>query len=66
MPEPAAVIGVFYPDEPDGQGLTAQTMATIDPEAGVRFLTLTNHFYSGAAPLARAAASTRASSRRRT
>ena len=52
VPEPSAVIGVFYPDEPDGQGLTAKTMATIDPEAGVRFLTLTNHFYSGAAPLA--------------
>jgi hypothetical protein len=27
-------------------------MPTIDPRAGVRFLTLTNHFYSGAAPLA--------------
>jgi hypothetical protein len=47
-----SVVGVFYPDEPDGQGLTAKTMPTIDPAAGVRFLTLTNHFYSGAAPLA--------------
>ncbi|MET0938241.1 MAG: hypothetical protein ABWY51_03340 [Gaiellaceae bacterium] len=52
VPDAESVIGVFYPDEPDGQGLTAKTMATIDPEAGVRFLTLTNHFYSGAAPLA--------------
>ena len=51
VPEPGSVIGVFYPDEPDGQGLTAKTMATIDPSHGVRFLTLTNHFYSWAAPL---------------
>ena len=51
MPDPGSVIGVFYPDEPDGQGLTAKTMATIDPSHGVRFLTLTNHFYSWAAPL---------------
>lgn len=49
--DPGSVVGVFYPDEPDGQGLTAKTMPTIDPAAGVRFLTLTNHFYSGAAPL---------------
>ena len=52
VPDPGAVVGVFYPDEPDGQGLTAKTMPTIDPSHGVRFLTLTNHFYSGAAPLA--------------
>jgi hypothetical protein len=52
VPEPGSVLGVFYPDEPDGRGLTAKTMATIDPQAGVRFLTLSNHFYSGAAPLA--------------
>jgi hypothetical protein len=51
IPDPSAVIGVFYPDEPDGQGLTAKTMPTIDPRHGVRFLTLTNHFYSWAAPL---------------
>jgi hypothetical protein len=50
--DPASVIGVFYPDEPDGRGLTAKTMATIDPKTGVRFLTFTNHFFSGAAPLA--------------
>jgi hypothetical protein len=52
VPVPGSVIGVFYPDEPEGHGLTAQTMPTIDPKTGVRFLTLTNHFYSGAAPLA--------------
>jgi hypothetical protein len=51
IPDPGAVVGVFYPDEPDGQGLTAKTMPTIDPSHGVRFLTLTNHFYSWAAPL---------------
>jgi hypothetical protein len=51
IPDPGAVVGVFYPDEPDGQGLTAETMPTIDPSHGVRFLTLTNHFYSWAAPL---------------
>ena len=52
IPDPGAVVGVFYPDEPDAQGLTAKTMPAIDPSHGVRFLTLTNHFYSGAAPLA--------------
>ena len=52
VPDAGAVVGVFYPDEPDGRGLTAKTMPTIDPSHGVRFLTLTNHFYSGAAPLA--------------
>jgi hypothetical protein len=52
VPHPGAVVGVFYPDEPDGRGLTAKTMPTIGPRAGVRFLTLTSHFYSGAAPLA--------------
>jgi hypothetical protein len=51
IPDHSAVVGVFYPDEPDGQGLTAKTMPTIDPSHGVRFLTLTNHFYSWAAPL---------------
>ena len=52
VPDPRSVVGVFYPDEADGRGLTAETMATIPQGAGVRFLTLTNHFYSGAAPLA--------------
>ena len=51
VPDRNAVIGVFYPDEPDGQGLTAETMPTIQRSAGVRFLTLTSHFYSWAAPL---------------
>ena len=51
IPADGPVVGVFYPDEPDGQGLTAETMPTIAPEHGVRFLTLTNHFYSGADPL---------------
>ena len=51
IPDSNAVIGVFYPDEPDGQGLTAKTMPTIERREGVRFLTLTNHFYSWAAPL---------------
>jgi hypothetical protein len=44
------LIGWFYPDEADGRGLDAATLPA-PPEAGVRFLTLTNHFYSGAAPL---------------
>ncbi len=47
------LVGFFYPDEPDGLGLTA---AQLPPRptgsAGqLAFLTLTNHFYSGAAPL---------------
>jgi hypothetical protein len=42
------VIGTNYPDEPDGHGITG---ATLPPVSGLRFLTLTNHFYSGAAPL---------------
>jgi hypothetical protein len=49
VPDRGSVIGVFYPDEPDGKGLT---LGTIPQSAGVRFLTLTSHFYSGAAPLA--------------
>jgi hypothetical protein len=44
------LIGWFYPDEADGRGLDAATLPA-PPEGGVRFLTLTNHFYSGAAPL---------------
>ena len=44
------LIGWFYPDEADGRGLTAASMP--DPAgAGVSFLTLTGHFYSGSAPL---------------
>jgi hypothetical protein len=47
-------VGWFYPDEADGIGATGDTLAfaPAGPEQGrVRFLTLTNHFYSGAAPL---------------
>jgi hypothetical protein len=46
----AGLVGWFYPDEADGRGLDAATLPA-PPEGGVRFLTLTNHFYSGAAPL---------------
>jgi len=42
------VIGTNLPDEPDGHGITG---ATLPSGTGVRFLTLTNHFFSGAAPL---------------
>jgi len=46
-------IGTFYPDEADGHDLTGAKLPHPPPGgAGVRFLTLTNHFYSGAAPLA--------------
>lgn len=44
------LVGWFYPDEADGRGLTAASLST-PPVGGVRFLTLTNHFFSGAAPL---------------
>ena len=46
------LLGFFYPDEADARGLTGSTLPP--PPAGtegVSFLTLTNHFYSGAAPL---------------
>jgi hypothetical protein len=42
------VIGTNLPDEADGHGITG---ASLPGGTGVRFLTLTNHFYSGAAPL---------------
>jgi hypothetical protein len=43
----------FLPDEADGHGLTGDTLPAPPPDApDVRFLTLTSHFYSGAAPLA--------------
>ena len=32
IPDPGAVVGVFYPDEPDGQGLTAKDDAHDRPE----------------------------------
>jgi hypothetical protein len=44
------LIGWFYPDEADGRGLTAASMPN-PAGAGVSFLTLTGHFYSGSAPL---------------
>jgi hypothetical protein len=43
------LLGWFYPDEADGRGLTADTLPPAG--AGLRFLTVTSHFYSGAAPL---------------
>jgi hypothetical protein len=48
------LIGYFHPDEADGLGLTAETLPEppAGAEDGVRFLTLTNHFYSGVTPLA--------------
>ena len=46
------MIGTFYPDEPDAHGTTGAELPDLPSNAGVRFLTLTNHFYSGAAPLA--------------
>ena len=42
-----SLIGWFYPDEADARGLT-----TLAPSgAGLHLLTLTQHFFSGAAPL---------------
>jgi hypothetical protein len=46
----AGVIGWFQPDEADGRGLDGAALPSTVPE-GLRFLTLTNHFWSGAAPL---------------
>jgi hypothetical protein len=48
------LVGYFLPDEPDGLGMTAEQLPPKPSgRAGqVAFLTLTNHFYSGAAPLA--------------
>jgi hypothetical protein len=42
------VIGTNLPDEPDGHGITG---ASLPDGSGLRFLTLTNHFYSAAASL---------------
>jgi hypothetical protein len=44
------LLGWFYPDEADARGYTGATLPTQPP--GIRFLTLTAHFFSGAAPLA--------------
>jgi hypothetical protein len=43
------LLGWFYPDEADARGLTGDSLPALP--AGVRFLTLTAHFASGAAPL---------------
>jgi hypothetical protein len=51
VPPGGDVIGVFYPDEPDAKDMTGSTLPEIDPGSGIRFLTLSNHFYSGAAAL---------------
>ncbi len=47
-PGAAGAIGSYYPDEADGHGYTG---ASLPAAQGLRFLTLTNHFYSAAAPL---------------
>jgi hypothetical protein len=49
------VIGWYYPDEADLKGMTGATLPvfpTLEATARLRVLTLTNHFYSQAAPLA--------------
>lgn len=49
-----AVIGWFYPDEADARQITARTLPAVPPTSvvgRVSFLTLSNHFYSRAAPL---------------
>jgi hypothetical protein len=47
-------VGTFFPDEADGHHLTGATLPVPPPGgAGIRFLTLTNHFYSGSAALPR-------------
>jgi hypothetical protein len=49
------VIGWYYPDEADLKGLTGATLPqfpTLEATARLRVLTITNHFYSTAAPLA--------------
>ena len=43
------LLGWFYPDEADARGLTGTSLPTLP--AGIRFLTLTAHFASAAAPL---------------
>jgi hypothetical protein len=46
------LIGWFQFDEPDGSNLAASSLPGPPPGVpGLSFLTLTNHFYSGAAPL---------------
>src|SRR5205085_11717993 len=43
------LIGWFYRDEADAAGVVPAAMQP--PPSGISFLTLTSHFYSGAAPL---------------
>lgn len=43
------LLGWFYPDEADARGLTGAALNPTNP--GLHFLTLTQHFYAGAAPL---------------
>ena len=43
------LLGWFYPDEADARGLTELSLTP--PAAGLRFLTLTAHFFPDAAPL---------------
>lgn len=43
------LLGWFYTDEADGRGLAASGLTTGGP--GLRLLTVTSHFWSGAAPL---------------
>jgi hypothetical protein len=45
----AGRLGSFYPDEADARGLTGASLPALP--AGIRFLTLTAHFASMAAPL---------------
>lgn len=45
----AGPIGWFYADEADARGLTGASVTAGGP--GVHFLTLTSHFFAGAAPL---------------
>jgi hypothetical protein len=47
--EAPSLLGWFYPDEADARGLTGDTLPPAHP--GLRFLTLTQHFFGGAAPL---------------
>jgi hypothetical protein len=54
--EDADVIGWFFPDEADARGLDARSLPVVPPSAAtgrISFLTLSNHFYSLTAPLAR-------------
>jgi hypothetical protein len=43
------LLGWFYPDEADARGFTE--LALTPPDAGLRLLTLSPHFFPGAAPL---------------